>query len=319
VSFGAPSILFALVLLPVLATLYVLRQAQRKRAAAAFVNPELVKSVAPRKSGWRRHVPLTIILLAIGALVVAAARPQKTVAVAAERASIMLVIDVSGSMQATDIAPTRMVAARNAAKAFVKNVPSRVNVGVMAFNQVPQVLQRPTQDRASINGALDQLRSSGTTATGEAIQTATKLLETQVGQGVKHPPAAIVLLSDGASRRGVDPLAAAKAAGKSKIPVYTVALGTQQGTITTKQPGGGTKTVAVPPDLPSLKKISDASGGQSFAASDADHLSAVYQKLGSQLGRKHEKREITTTIAGGGLALLLLGSSLSLTFLGRLI
>jgi Ca-activated chloride channel family protein len=319
VSFGSPTVLIALAILPVLVAWYVARQRARRRAAEAFVAPALFASVVPRRASWRRHVPMLVLLIALAALIVAAARPQKTVAVPAERASIMLLTDVSGSMLAKDVKPNRITAARKAAKGFVDQVPKRVNVGVMAFNQAPQVLQTPTTDRAAVRDALDRMDVSGGTATGEAIQTAARIMETRLGGGTRHPPAAIVLLSDGASTRGVDPLTAARNAGKAKIPVYTVALGTRNGTITVPRPGGqgGTETRRVPPDLASLKRIADASGGASFAAGDSEKLSQVYEKLGSQLGRKHEKREITASFAGGGLALLLLGSSLSLTFLGR--
>jgi hypothetical protein len=219
-TFGAPGALFALALLPVLVGWYVAQQRARRRAQAAFVTTTMFASVAPRRSSWRRHVPLTAVLLAVALLVLAAAKPQRTVAVAAERASILLATDVSGSMLATDVAPNRLKAAQAAAKAFVANVPKRVNVGVMAFNQAPQLLQSPTTDRAAINEAIDLMHSSGTTATGEAIQAATQLLTGRTGAAGKRPPAAIVLLSDGASRRGVDPLAAARAAGDAKVPVY---------------------------------------------------------------------------------------------------
>ncbi len=312
-TFGSPEALIALVLLPLLIGWYVVQQRGRRRAQAAFVTTPMYASVVTRSSGWRRHVPLSALLLAIGLLVLAAAKPQRTIAVPAERASILLLTDVSGSMLATDVAPNRLKAAQAAAKAFVDNVPERVNVGVMAFNQVPLLLQSPTTDRAAIDEAISAMNPSGTTATGEAIQAGVRLLTGRAGAQGKRPPAAIVLLSDGASRRGVDPIEAATAAGDAKIPVYTVALGTAQGTITT--PTG--RVSQVPPDVESLKAISDASGGENYAAGDADRLNRVYERLGSQLGRKKEKREITSTVAGGGLALLLLGSSLSLTLLGR--
>jgi Ca-activated chloride channel family protein len=258
---------------------------------------------------------MIVVMLAVGVLVLAAAKPQKSVAVPAEQATIVLVTDVSGSMLATDVPPNRLTAAKNAAKAFIKKVPRRVNIGVIAFNQVPQILQLPTTDHVAVGSALDSMTPSGSTATGEAIDSAVRMIQTRQGQTKKPPPAAIVLLSDGASRRGVDPVKAAENSGKKKIPVYTVALGTQTGTI--PKQGGGTQ--AVPPDLPSLQKVADASGGQAFEAIDSAKLDQVYEKLGSQLGRKKEKREITTMFAGGGIALLLLGSGLSLTFLGRLI
>jgi Ca-activated chloride channel homolog len=321
VSFAAPLVLLALVAIPVLAALYASHQANRAKAAAAFASPRLGASVAPHRPGWRRHAPMLVFALALAALIVAAAKPQKTVAVPVERASIMLADDISGSMQAKDVAPNRLVAARRAAKQFLAQVPKKVNVGLMAFNQTPRVLLSPTTDRQAANEALDRLAPSGGTATGLAIQTAMNVLKRVPGELGKRPPSAIVLISDGASTSGVDPVQAAQAARKAKIPVYTVALGTARGTIQVKRSGGqgGTQTVRVPPDPASLREIARASGGQSYVAADASKLSAVYQKLGSQLGHKNEKREITAGFAGGALALLLFGAALSLYWFGRLI
>jgi Ca-activated chloride channel family protein len=193
----------------------------------------------------------------------------------------------------------------------------------MAFNQVPQVLQSPTQDRADLALALGRLKSSGGTATGEAIQTAVRALQQAPAQNGRKPPSAIVLLSDGASTKGVDPLAAAQLAARAKIPVYTVTLGTPGGTITVLRnpgnPAAGTVTKPVPPDEASLRAIAQASGGRSYAAATGSDLSTVYQRLGSQLGRKKVPREITAGFAGAGLALLALGSVLSLRWFGRLI
>jgi Ca-activated chloride channel homolog len=260
-------------------------------------------------------------LVALAVLVLAAARPQKTVAVPVERASIMLVTDVSGSMAATDVPPTRLEAARAAARRFVREVPKSVNVGVMALSSKPRVLTSPTRDREAINAALDQLAPRGGTGTGEAIQTATRILSRAPGVGGKRPPAAIVLISDGTSTGEVDPVGAAQAARRAHIPVYTVALGTAQGTITVPRPGDqpGNETRRVPPDPQGMAEVAKASGGKSYTASDADKLKDVYQRLGSLLGTKNEKREITAGFAGGGLALLLLGAALSLRWFGRLI
>jgi Ca-activated chloride channel homolog len=319
-SFASPGVLVALLALPALAGWYVVRQRERRRAAAAFAAPALVPSVVPRRPGWRRHVPALVLALALAALVVAAARPQTTVAVPQEQASIMLVTDVSGSMLATDVAPSRLVAARRAAQRFVDRVPKKVQVGVMAFNQTPQVLQSPTRDREAVAQALQALTPSGGTATGEAIQTAVRILGAKRSKDGKRPPAAIVLLTDGASTRGVDPVEAATAARRLRIPVFTVALGTPEGTITVpRRNGQGTVTRPVPPDPASLARIARASGGEAFAAADADRLSKVYERLGSQLGRHNEKREITAGFAGGALALLLLGAAMSLRWFGRLI
>jgi Ca-activated chloride channel family protein len=161
-------------------------------------------------------------------LIAAAARPQKTVAVPVERASIMLLTDNSGSMHATDVIPDRLTAAKRAAQRFVARVPARVNVGVLAFNQTPRVLQSPTRDRDQVAAAIDRMTPSGGTATGEAIATATKVLTRTPGELGRRPPGAIVLLSDGASTSGRDPIAAAQAARKLKIPVYTVGVGGTQ-------------------------------------------------------------------------------------------
>jgi Ca-activated chloride channel family protein len=321
VSFAAPLVLVALVAIPALIVLYGGVQRDRRRAAAAFAAPALAASVLPRRPGWRRHAPMLVFLIALAVLVVAAARPQKTVAVPVERASIMLVTDVSGSMAATDVPPTRLEAARAAARRFVRQVPKSVNVGVMALSSKPRVLTSPTRDRDAINAALDQLGPRGGTGTGEAIQTATRILSRAPGVGGKRPPAAIVLISDGASTGKTDPVAAAQAARRAHIPIYTVALGTAQGTITVPRPGGqrGNETRRVPPDPQGMSEVAKASGGKSYTASDADKLKDVYQHLGSLLGTKNEKREITAGFAGGGLALLLVGAALSLRWFGRLI
>jgi Ca-activated chloride channel family protein len=225
-------------------------------------------------------------------------------------------------MTATDVQPNRLAAAKRAGFRFIASVPKQVNVGVMAFNQVPRVLQSPTQDRDAVTAAINRMASSGGTATGEAITTATAVVNRAPGVGRKRPPAAIVLLSDGASTSGRDPVAAAQAAGKLKIPIYTVALGTPQGVITVKRPqsqGGGTTTQRVPPDPRSLAEIARASGGQTFTADSAGGLKAVYERLGSQLGTKNEKRQVTSTLAGSGLLLLLGGAALSLGFFGRIV
>jgi Ca-activated chloride channel family protein len=323
VSFATPLILIALIAVPALAAMYVGHQRNRRRAAAAFVEPHLTPSVAPHGPGWRRHGPMLALMLALAVLVVAAARPQRTVAVPVERASVMLATDVSGSMQATDVKPSRLIAARRAAQRFVAGVPRKVNVGVMAFNQQPQVLQAPTTDRVAVSAALDRLQPSGATATGEAIQSATRLLNrpgSSITGASKRPPAAIVLLSDGASTRGVDPVTAARRAGRLKIPVYTVALGTANGTITVpRTTGQGTQTRSVPPDPRSLAQVARVSGGRAYATADADRLSQAYERLGSQLGRKNVKREMTAGFAGGSLVLLMLGTIMSLRWFGRLI
>jgi Ca-activated chloride channel family protein len=321
VSFANPYVLLALLALPLLAAAYVGEQRRRRVAAQAFAVEKLQPSVAPRRPRWRRHMPVLAFATAMAVLVAAAAKPQRTIATPIERASIMLATDVSGSMTATDVAPNRLVAAKQAARKFLDKVPARVNVGVMAFNQTPTVLSSPSTDREAARNAIARMNASGGTASGDAIATATTTLRTAsaaTGPSKQRPPAAIVLLSDGASTSGRDAVAAAKAAGNAGIRVYTVALGTQGGTITAPGRNGTTVTKPVPPDPAALSRIADASGGKTFTAETADGLSQVYQQLGSELGHKRVKREITAAFAGGGLALLLLGGVMSLGWFGRL-
>ncbi len=317
--FGAPLVLLALLALPLLGIWYAGRQRDRRAAAAAFAAPRMQPSVAPRRPRWRRHVPMVAFALAIALLVLAAARPQRTVAVPVEHAAIMLATDVSGSMQATDVQPNRLVAAKRAARAFLDRVPARVNVGVMAFNEHPSVLQSPTLDRAGVRDAIDRMTVSGGTATGDAIAAALTALQNVPGVGGRRPPGAIVLISDGSSDFGIDPVAAAQAAARLRIPVYTVALGTDHGTIQVRGARGATRTVRVPPDPQSLAAIAHASGGQTFTAATTGGLSAVYERLGSQLGRRDERRQVTSAFAAGGLVLLLAGAGMSLRWFGRLI
>jgi Ca-activated chloride channel family protein len=318
VSFQSPPVLLALLALPLLVVLYWRGQLRRRAAAAAFAAPALQPSVAPQPPRWRRHAPMLAFLLAIAILVVAAARPQRTVAVPAENASVMLASDVSGSMSATDVRPTRLAAAKQAARRFVDGIPARINVGLLAFSTRPRVLQSPTRDHAAVDAAIGSLTPGGGTATGDAIVAAVRTLHGPAGSG-RRPPAAIVLLSDGKATSGADPLAAARAARAQRIPVYTVALGTPQGTIRVPRKGGGWRTQAVPPDPSSLARIASESGGQSFTASTATGLRHVYAKLGSQLSHRKVRRQLTSSFAGGGLALLLVGVVMSLRWFGRLI
>lgn len=316
-SFEAPLVLLALAALPLLAAWYLLAQRNRRAAAAAFAAPALQPSVAPHRPGWRRHVPMAVLAAALAVLIVAAARPQTTVAVPVERASIMLVTDVSGSMLATDVAPNRLIAAKRAARRFVDEVPRTVNIGVIAFNTRATVLQSPTRDRAAVRLAIDRLAVRGGTATGEAIATAVGVLRSAPGERGRRPPSAIVLISDGESTSGRDPLAAAAEARRLRIPISTVAFGTERGTIRTRRPDGSTRVERVPPDVAALAAIAEATGGESFTTETADGLSAVYERLGSQLGTRKERRQVTTAFAAGGLALLLAGAALSLHWLGR--
>jgi Ca-activated chloride channel family protein len=306
VSFQSPWLLLGLLLLPLIGVSYVAGERRRRRAAAAFAAPAVSASVVPRRPGWRRHAPLALAGLATAALIAALARPQVSVAVPAEQAAIVLAMDHSGSMMATDVAPSRLVAARNAGEAFLERVPERVRVGGVVFDHRAQAVASPTTDREALRSALrDAMKPSGGTATGDALATSLEMLRTARG------PGAIVLLSDGKSTHGRDPLPLAGEAKRRGVPIYTVALGTAGGTLPSGEP--------VPPDVATLRAIAERSGGRAFTASEAGALSAVYERLGSEVATKKEEREVTAAFAGGAAILLLLGGGLSLKWFRRLL
>ncbi len=318
-TFADPLILLALLAIPLLIWWYWGQQRRRAQAASAFVLPALTASVAPARPGWRRHAPMIAFVLALAVLVIAAARPQRTVAKPVTNGAVMLVDDVSASMQATDVAPTREQAAQRAARHFLATVPGSVQVGLLAFARTPTVLQSPTSDHVLTQAAIGRLpKFSGGTAVGEAILTATHELKTIPKVGGKLPPGAIVLISDGASNVGISPLVAARQAHSQHIPIYTVSVGTPNGTIKIRR-GSHTVTGRVPVSREQLAEIARLSGGRTFQASDAAGVSAAYAHLAARLGHKQVKQEITASFAGGALVLLLVGGALSLRWFGRLV
>jgi Ca-activated chloride channel family protein len=316
-SFATPAILAGLVAIPLLILWYLRRQRGRAQDRAAFVLPALAPSVAPDTPRWRRHLPMIAFAAALTVLIVALAGPQATRAVPIRNASIMLLADNSSSMAATDVSPSRLVAAERAAQRFLATVPEGVAVGVIVFNQNTTVLSPPTTDRDAVARALTGWHADGRTAIGDAIKAGLKQL-TRTPKATR-PPAAMVLLSDGTSTNGADPIAAARQAKAQGIRIDTVALGTANGTI--KVPGGKGRTVTkrVPPDPQGLSRIATASGGQGYAVKDASQLSSLYEQLGSKLSHRTEKRKIADEFAGGALVLVLLGGGMSLRWFGRLI
>lgn len=317
-SFHSPFVLLGLLAIPVLIVLYRSEQRRRARAAAAFVVPVLSPSVAPRRPRWRRHVPMFAVALALALLIVAAARPQDTVAVPVTDGAVMLANDVSSSMDATDVKPSRLAAAEAEGRQFVNSVPSSIRVGLLETAKKVNVLQTPSTDHSLTISALSQLKTSGGTALGDGIVTATKVLSSLRTPTGKHVPGAVVLLSDGASNFGSSSLTAARQAKAAHIPVYTIALGTANGTIAITRKGK-TTDVPVPVATQELATIASASGGRAFTAGDASDLNTVYEHLAETLGHKQAKHEITASFAGGGLVLLLLGGVASLIWFGRLI
>jgi Ca-activated chloride channel family protein len=225
----------------------------------------------------------------------------------------MLVTDHSGSMAATDVQPTRLAAAERAANTFIDQLPAQARVGAIAFSDSPDAVQSPDADHALARAIIDAQTANGATATGDALELALQLLH---GANPKHPPSAIVLLSDGAANAGVDVTTVAREAARDKIPIETVALGTPGGTIPNADPFA--PPVAVPPDPQLMQEIAQLSGGRSFNAQSADELSSIYKQLGQRLGSVTRKREVTAEFALAGLALLLLGAASSTRWAGRL-
>jgi Ca-activated chloride channel homolog len=312
-SFQSPLLLLALLVVPLAALAYRAHARRGERAVSAFAPAPVLPSVAPRRPGWRRHAPYALYALALAGLALAIARPELTVAVPDERASVVLVTDTSGSMQATDVAPSRLAAARESGLRFLDDVPSEVRVGAVVFNHAIRTMEPPSRDRAAVRDVLERVHPSGGTATGEALAGALGLVE---GRGGRGAPAAIVLLSDGASTHGREPLPLADEAARRKIPIYTVALGTDAGTIEVETPSG-TRQHAVPPDRDTLRRLAASSGGRYFEADDRLELSEVYERLGSQVGKRDEQRDVSAAFAGGGALLLLAGGALSLHWFRR--
>jgi Ca-activated chloride channel family protein len=307
-TFQSPWLLLGLLLLPFLAWAYAAAEKRRRRAAAAFAAPAVSASVVPKRPGWRRHAPLAFAWLAVAALIGALARPQVSIAVPAEQATIVLAMDHSGSMAATDVAPSRLTAALDAGEAFLGKVPKKVRVGGVVFDNSAEAVQSPTTDRGALRDALKAaMKPSGGTATGDALAASLQMVKT----AGKKAPGAIVLLSDGKATHGRDPLPVADEAKRLKIPIYTVALGTASGTL----PNGE----SVPPDTATLKQIAERSGGTASTASEASALGAVYERLGSEVATKKQPREVTGAFAGGAALMLLLGGGLSLRWFRRLL
>lgn len=313
-SFISPLGLLVLFAVPLALLAHVMAGRRRRRYPVRFPALATLAAVAAPEPRWSRHLPFALLALALAALAISLARPEKTVQVAVQRASVVLVTDVSRSMAATDVSPTRLEAARSAAESFLDEVPDEVRVGLVAFSGSAQTLQTPTADHAAVARALETLQPILGTATGAGLATALADLKVRGGDSsARRPPAALVLLSDGAATDGSAADRVAEEARRMRVPIHTVALGTLEGTVEIQ---GQTRNV--PPDPEALRRIAKTTGGQAFEAEDADQLDAVYDRLGSQIGTKPEQREITTYFAGA--ALLLLGAALlsSLRLGGRL-
>ena len=359
-TFLAPLFLLALIVVPILIGLYVLVQRRRSRYAVRFTNLDLLANIAPRRPAWRRHVPAAIYLTAVAALVVGMARPQLIIPVPREDATVLLTIDVSGSMKATDVAPTRLDAAREAARSFIAQLPEGIRVGLVAFASQPVTLVQPTDDREALTDALDSLEPLDGTAMGDALMQTLDIAERIQADGSTASPdptpgatdapdastapdaspapaspapsdgpaidepsdqplVAAILLSDGANSVGVaEPLDAAERAAKLGVPIYTIALGTEDGRVTVEDPFGNPVTLDVPPDTETLAQIAEVTNASAYDATTAADLSAVYENLESRVGYVEEVQEITWGLAGLALILVVAAAGLSALWFGRL-
>jgi Ca-activated chloride channel family protein len=313
-TFADPTNLVALLAIPAVAAVYAIARKRRRRLAVRFPATAVFARVAGDQPRFRRLVPPTLIGAAAATLALAFAKPQTTVAVPVEKASVVLVTDESGSMSATDVDPSRLAAAQSAANTFLDRVPDKLLVGFVGFSSQTNTVVEPTLDHDQVRAALRSLRADGGTATGDALTAALDRLEARRGKDGKRAPAAVILLSDGKRTEGSDPLGAAQRAERLGVPVSTVALGTSDGTVLA--PTG--EAIAVPPDPATLQEISRVTGGTFTEAVDAGHLDGVYKKLGSKVGTKRVEREVTSSFAAAGLVLLLSGLATGLRWRGRL-
>jgi Ca-activated chloride channel family protein len=316
-SFASPVFLAALVIVPLTLAYLLIQNRRRARYAIAFTNLDVLASVVEQHRSWRRWVPVALLLLALATAATAVARPRAHLTVPEENATIVLVVDVSGSMRANDVKPSRLDAAVEAMQTFIAKLPKKVKVGLVAFSSTPEVLTQPTTDRQAISNGLSYLSPEAGTALGDGLLAGTKLAVHSLARaGVRHDqghflPAAIVLESDGAQNRGVaTPIQAAQYAKQQGVRIYGIALGTPNGKV---EFGFGLyqNSIPVPPDPGTVFAVSKISGGQGYTAATAHRVIDVYKTLGSSIGRKTELREITSWFAIAAAVLLIAAIGIS--------
>jgi Ca-activated chloride channel homolog len=311
VSFASPFMLLALLVVPAVLAIALAVDRRAARYPVAFTNLELLAKLVISRRPWRRWVPLGLLLLALTFAATALARPHARLSVPEDNGTIIFLVDVSGSMQATDVEPTRLDAAVNAMRSFLDRLPSRYKVGLVTFSTEPEVLAPPTRDRQIIRDSLGYLMPEAGTALGDGLGAAVKLAVSSLARAGVHRqpghylPAEIVLESDGAQNRGVlQPDEAARLAKAAGIRVYGVALGTPTGSISY---GFGlyVNRIPVPPDPATVREISNITGGKAYTARNATRLTEIYESLGSSISQTTERREITSWFAAAAAVFLL--------------
>jgi len=315
--FLAPQYLWLLLGVAALTTAYVLQQLRRKRYVARFSNVELLGSVAPKRPGWRRHLTFALLLLSLSILTIGVAQPSAAVRVPREEATVMLAVDVSLSMEATDVLPSRIDAAKSAARTFVKIIPSRVNLGLLSFAHDASVVVPPTLNRAQFVKGVNSLHLANYTAIGEAIfgslQAISVFSQATTPNGGKAPAARIVLLSDGSNTVGRSVASAITAARKAGVQVSTIAFGTQTGTVESNG-----QTIRVPADEDTLRRIATDTGGSYHAAHSEQELRSVYKDIGSQIGYTTKRKNVSWRFLVVGLGFLFAAGATSMLWSGRL-
>jgi Ca-activated chloride channel homolog len=311
-TFEWPLALLGLLLVPVLLALHVRRERRREGFAARFSSPALLPNLVSAAPGWRRHLPLALLLVGLAAMVVGVARPHASVNVQREEATVILAIDTSLSMQSQDVRPSRLGSAENTARALVAELPKRFRVGVIGFSGRAYLALAPTADRELVGASLKSLHIGEGTALGDAIALGTKLAQQERAVDGTIPPTAMLVISDGAQMSGrTTPGAAALKAMSAHIPIYSVVVGTPDGVVNVPVAGGFQEQLRVPPSPETLQTIARVTGGRFFTAPTQARLREVYERLGSRLGHRREKREVTDLFAGGSAAFLLVGGALS--------
>ena len=304
---------FALLLVPIaFIALYLARQRRRRAYIVRYTDLDLIDSVAPRRPGLRRHLVAGVYVAAIVLLVVAAARPALATEVPNEP-TVVLAFDTSLSMEATDVTPSRMVAAREAAHRFMEVVPAGVSVGLVAFDQTARVVIPPTTSKMVVDRAIDRLSLGQGTAIGEAIYTSLDLLEAEVRADGEDAGGSIVLMSDGETTLGRPEEPAAREAQRRGVKVSTVAFGTDHGSVVVDF-----MTVPVPVDREALRNIAETTGGKEFQAESAEEIVSVFEDLGEGVGTRTEPREITDGLAIAALVAAAVAAVGSLAWFARI-
>ena len=318
-TFEWPLALLTLLVVPLAAATYLAVDRRKRAEASRFAAPALYPNVVARAPGRLRHLPIVVLLVAVAALVTGFARPHATRSVKREEATVILAVDISRSMTATDVRPSRLGAAGQAIDRFLRAVPDSLRVGVITFATRANVVAPPSQDRELVRAALAQIRPGEGTALGEAITLALRTSQRVRDTNGEPPPASILVISDGAQTQGeVTPVAAARRARAAEVPIFTVVVGTPNGVVERTLTGGYRERIRVPPDPAALRQVASTSGGQSFSVADDASLKRVYEELGSRLGTERKQAEVTAAFAGAGMALLLVSGALSALLFRRL-